>query len=171
MVSNNHAKLTYEKITPQGRHHLGKNSRISRHQHDVSSRTTTIFYGHGASDRKSGWHLAIEFPHVNAQHTKLAAARKRRAISRARREKFDLGDDDEWIPRSPAVQKTHRHRIYLGTLPSQCLHHVHSSFGIEFSKERSLDSLLCLINNLHRFIIPYLHRVLPYFFYTIINAS
>ena len=95
MVSKNRTKLTYEKITPQGRHHLGKNSRISRHQHDVSSRTTTIFYGHGASDRKSGWHRAMEFQHVNAQHTKLAAARKRRAISRARREKFDLGDDDE----------------------------------------------------------------------------
>jgi len=95
MALQNHTKLTYEKITPQGRHHLGKNSRISRHQYNVSSRTTTIFYGHGASDRKSGWHLAIEFPHVKAQQTKLAAARKRRAISRERREKFDIGDGDE----------------------------------------------------------------------------
>lgn len=95
MALQNHTKLTYEKITPQGRHHLGKNSRISRHQYNVSSRTTTIFYGHGASDRESGWHLAIEFPHVKAQQTKLAAARKRRAISRERREKFDIGDGDE----------------------------------------------------------------------------
>ena len=92
MVYKNRTKITYEKTTPQGRHQLGKNSRISRHQHNVSRRNTTIFYGHGASDSKSGWHCVIEFPHVNAQQTKLAAARKRRAISRARREKFDLGD-------------------------------------------------------------------------------
>ncbi len=70
------------------------------------------------------------------------------------------------MPWSPTVQKTHRRRVYLGTLLYQRLYHVHSSFGIEFSKECSLDSLLCLINNLHRILIPYIHRVLPDIFFT-----
>ena len=88
MAHKNHTKLTYEKTSPQGRHHLGKNSRISRHKQKVSQRNTSIYYGHGESDSTSGWHSVIEYSNVKSSMSKKFAASKRRAIARARKAKF-----------------------------------------------------------------------------------
>jgi hypothetical protein len=92
MAHKNRTKLTYENIFAQGHHRLGKNSRISRHTQKVSARNTSILYGHGVSDSTSGWHSVPEYSNANSQRSKKCAATKRRAISRARQDKFAGGD-------------------------------------------------------------------------------